>query len=178
MLQLPCKTLIKPSCLTSSLVCHWHQFALSSHLESSTIRDFRSWSSYLSKTDMLAIGTAKACPCPYVQIAVTALLMFTENNIVYFKPTGVSFKPHWYRSVDLNWHWLFVFFFIVLCYHCLLWQRCCLKGILPALFQVELFCCCQVILLRRLCSQVSQNGRLLCRDQAVRLFFDAALKGH
>lgn len=89
LLQLLCKTLIKLSCLTSSLVCLWHQCALSSHLENNTW-DFYCCSSYISSTDTSAIGTAKVCPCLYVQIAVAALLMFREDGMVYFKPTRRS----------------------------------------------------------------------------------------
>lgn len=54
-------TLIKLSHLTSSLVGHWCRFALSLHLESSTVRDFYSCFSYLYSNDTFGLSNSEKC---------------------------------------------------------------------------------------------------------------------
>lgn len=99
-------TLMKLSSLTSSLIGHWYQFALSSHLESSTVWDFCSCFSYLYSNDTFGHSNSESVSLSrYLQTGVAALLMFTSNDMVY----RLSFAG-----------FVFVIFFLLLCYHCLL----------------------------------------------------------
>lgn len=81
-------TLIKLSSLTSSLVCLWYWFALSSHLGSSTVWDFYSCFSYLYSNETFGHSKSESVSLSwYAQTGVAALLIFAANNMVRFETT-------------------------------------------------------------------------------------------
>lgn len=162
-------TLMKLSSLTSSLIGHCYQFALSSHLESSTVWDFCSCFSYLYSNDTFGHSNSESVSLSrYLQTGVAALLMFTSNDMVHFETTRGALVQ---ECIDFPLQDSFFFFFCC----CATTVSCCLGGIPPTFFVLSgtVLCLSSCRLFGRLCSHVVYHRRgNSCEVEALRVFFD------
>lgn len=163
-------TLIKLSSLTSSLVCLWYWFALSSHLGSSTVWDFYSCFSYLYSNETFGHSNSESVSLSwYAQTGVAALLIFAANNMVRFETTRGALVQ---ECIDIYLQDSFLLFF----FHCCATTvSCCLGGIPPTFFVLSgtVLCLSSCRLFGRLCSHVLYHRRgNSCEVEALRVFFD------